>query len=263
MSIQSEIARLQTAKTNLATAIASKGVTVPDTATLDDYPELVNSIQIGTTSDPLAGKTVFMMGDSLMYGLGWAGGYKNCLEEQHPNTTFYNFGVNGAALADTSGQAQIIILQMMNNQSIFSQSDIVIFNGGGNDLGLGVPLGSMPTNFDNVVEGYILGELYPAFQQYCHSLRLLAPEKDLYYIVPQVYGTFNNISTEKQNLVLENFIKICQFYSVRVIDLRSNAGFCTAVPATNNPYMYDTLHPNEAGYRKMAPYINNRIMRYY
>lgn len=47
MSIASEITRLQTAKSDLATSIASKGVTVPANATLDDYAALVDSIQQG------------------------------------------------------------------------------------------------------------------------------------------------------------------------------------------------------------------------
>lgn len=47
MSISDEILRLQTAKSDLATAIANKGVTVPASATLDDYAALVDSIQTG------------------------------------------------------------------------------------------------------------------------------------------------------------------------------------------------------------------------
>ena len=47
MSIQSEIDRLKTAKSGLATAITGKGVTVPEDATLSDYPALVDKIQTG------------------------------------------------------------------------------------------------------------------------------------------------------------------------------------------------------------------------
>lgn len=47
MSIASEITRLQTAKSDLATSITNKGVTVPASATLDDYSALVDSISGG------------------------------------------------------------------------------------------------------------------------------------------------------------------------------------------------------------------------
>lgn len=45
--ISTEIQRLQSAKSDLATAIANKGVTVPANATLDGYAALVDSIQTG------------------------------------------------------------------------------------------------------------------------------------------------------------------------------------------------------------------------
>lgn len=48
MSIQSEISRLQTAKSQLAAAITGKGVPVPEGATLDDFPALVGTIPQGS-----------------------------------------------------------------------------------------------------------------------------------------------------------------------------------------------------------------------
>lgn len=47
MSIATEIQRLQTAKADLKTAIEGKGVTVSASATLDDYADLVDSIETG------------------------------------------------------------------------------------------------------------------------------------------------------------------------------------------------------------------------
>ena len=47
MSISSEITRLQTAKSDLKTAIESKGVTVPSSTTLDGYATLVGQISGG------------------------------------------------------------------------------------------------------------------------------------------------------------------------------------------------------------------------
>lgn len=47
MSVQSEITRLQNAKTALKTAIEGKGVTVPSSTKLDGYSALVDSIETG------------------------------------------------------------------------------------------------------------------------------------------------------------------------------------------------------------------------
>lgn len=49
MSIASEISRLQSAKADLKTAIEAKGVTVPSSATLDDYDSLVAAISGGVS----------------------------------------------------------------------------------------------------------------------------------------------------------------------------------------------------------------------
>lgn len=47
MSIQSEINRLESAKADIKTAIESKGVTVPESTTLEAYGALVGQIQAG------------------------------------------------------------------------------------------------------------------------------------------------------------------------------------------------------------------------
>ncbi|EFB74801.1 hypothetical protein [Subdoligranulum variabile] len=48
MSVQTQIQRLETAKASLRTALEEKGVTVPDTATLDGYGALVAQIPAGS-----------------------------------------------------------------------------------------------------------------------------------------------------------------------------------------------------------------------
>lgn len=47
MSVQSEITRLNTAKSNIATAITNKGVTVPSGTTLDGMAALIDGIETG------------------------------------------------------------------------------------------------------------------------------------------------------------------------------------------------------------------------
>ena len=47
MSVQSEITRLTSAKNAIATAIANKGVTVPDGTKLDGMSALISSIESG------------------------------------------------------------------------------------------------------------------------------------------------------------------------------------------------------------------------
>ena len=50
MSIQSEIERLESAKSGLKSAIESKGIDVPESATIDSYANMVKAISSGVSS---------------------------------------------------------------------------------------------------------------------------------------------------------------------------------------------------------------------
>ena len=101
MSIASEISRLQTAKADLKTAIEAKGVTVPSSTKLDDYADLVDSIQAGGGGEnmikfieiDLTGKgassdnpyVIDVTDNDVIY----------CLSEFNGNRKFFRFNIEG------------------------------------------------------------------------------------------------------------------------------------------------------------------------
>ena len=63
MSIQSEINRLNTAKSDIATAIANKGVAVPSGTKIDGMAGLITDIQVGVdTSNDTVTEDVLLFG---------------------------------------------------------------------------------------------------------------------------------------------------------------------------------------------------------
>ena len=63
MSIQSEINRINTAKNNIATAIANKGVSVPNGTKLDGMAGLISGISVGVdTSNDTVTEEVLLYG---------------------------------------------------------------------------------------------------------------------------------------------------------------------------------------------------------
>ena len=68
MSIASELSRLQQAKSDLATSIAAKGVTVPAATTIDGYAALVDQIQQGGGGGfPFGSEIEYLQGTGTQY----------------------------------------------------------------------------------------------------------------------------------------------------------------------------------------------------
>ena len=93
----------------------------------------------GTVLDPLNSKKILIAGDSVAFGYGWEGGFKNLIEEDFRGAEVKNVAVSGAKL--TQNQIQREITNAIYTQGF--QPDIVIFDGGWNDLMEGVETGTV------------------------------------------------------------------------------------------------------------------------
>lgn len=221
-----------------------------------------SSSSAGTSSsDPLAGKNILFAGDSLVSGLGWEGGFANCLQEDHPTAIITNVAEAGALLTHASDRPWIA-QQLGEN---IAGKDILIFDGGFNDIIYpGKVMGTVP---DDIAYNSNPTTVADAFATWLWLAREANPTIDIFYIIPCMYRSTQTggTNTSVVNEFAEILKTICGYYSVGVIDLRFNGRIPLYSPlgGTANPYMYDSLHPNELGYRKLAPFIDHEICKCY
>lgn len=104
MSIASELNRLQQAKSDLATSIAAKGVTVPAATTIDGYAALVDQIQNGGGMQPYKTMTLAESHESDSKGnpIYWANYLGLPLLSDSSNRNLYIVVFEGNQAANTS-----------------------------------------------------------------------------------------------------------------------------------------------------------------
>lgn len=240
------------------------GDTITQGWTLVENEEVEGSSGNGgnnSSADPLAGKNILFAGDSLVSGFGWAGGFANCLQEDHPTAIITNVAEAGALLTYAADRPWI----QQQLQENIAGKDILIFDGGFNDIIYpGKVMGTVP---DDIAFNSNPTTVADAFAAWLWSAREANPTMDIFYIIPCMYRSAQTggINTSVGNEFVEILKTICGYYSVGVIDLRFNGRVPLYSPlgGTTNPYMYDSLHPNELGYRKLAPFIDHEICKCY
>lgn len=220
-----------------------------------------HTVEANVPADPLAGKHILFAGDSLVSGLGWKGGFANCLQEDHPTAIITNVAEAGALLTYAHDRPWIA-QQLMEN---IAGKDILIFDGGFNDIVYpGKVMGTVP---EDIAYNSNPTTVADDFAKWLWLAREANPTMDIFYIIPCMYRSTQTSGTNTSvwNEFAEILKTICGYYSVGVIDLRFNGRVPLYSPLgeTTNPYMYDSIHPNELGYRKLAPFIDHEICKCY
>lgn len=111
MSIASELSRIQQAKSDLATSIANKGVTVPAATTIDGYAALVDQIQQGGTPVlPYDSKIEYLEATGTQYIETQAKAWYTTPLDVRARLSFSVFGTNMALSSGTTGNNRAFIL---------------------------------------------------------------------------------------------------------------------------------------------------------
>lgn len=88
----------------------------------------------GQIISPLAGKALYIAGDSIAYGASCAGGYGKCIADKY-GMTVTNEAVNGATLApnitdNVNGGIRTCISTVVTSSTALAKADYILLEGG-------------------------------------------------------------------------------------------------------------------------------------
>lgn len=205
----------------------------------------------------LNGKTVLIVGDSVNYGAGWegSGGFKTLIEAAYPGCTVVNRSVGGTTLANDQ-----IYNQIHRYYSEGGKADLVLVDGGGNDLLTDANFGSFGDGMDPATTPFDSTTTYGALEKIFWSLQWVAfPQaKIVFFSLYKIFSSVaeGNKSYAGQTAFWENIKKICNKWCVPYADF-FNEG--TVGPMQLNSCFADAVHVNEAGYRRLWPKLRNTL----
>lgn len=208
-------------------------------------PDIINHVLY----EKLHGKTIAVFGDSIMYGAGSdAKGPADLIAEKY-GMELAKYCVSGSTMGVrtdspdyTVDEAHHIAKQVRNAISANIKPDVIVFNGGTNDIGGNITIGEMSevytapaseTYFANGFEtvAYLLKSNYPG--------------------IPMIYMRAHNMSSRSYTGQIsygELGNRIAEKWGIRTADMYKRMN--TQLDAERTRYLADYTHPNAAGYKR-------------
>lgn len=215
-----------------------------------------NGTSINPINETLKGKTVYGFGDSLVYGHYSKVGMLDMLCDNE-GMIYKKYAVNGAKI---TGQWEILKQIMLGDTE---QPDFVIFDGGTNDAFTSSPIGEFSEEYTS--QGY--DTFIGAFDTICNNIRVKYPNTKIIYVSPHKMPTS---TFEIQKTIHDMALKVCDKYSISVVDVYSQGQINTNIETMKNEWSYDTegatsggngTHLTGEGYYKFyAPLIKAKML---
>ena len=206
----------------------------------------------------LKGKKINFLGDSITEGHG-ASCKEKCyvsLIEQKTGAICRNYGIGGSRYALQNP----LYLEVrsdwdfcMRVADLDPDADIVVVFGGTNDYGHGSA--ELGTPADRTKETF-----WGAAHELYSSLIEKFPEATIVVLTPFHRCNEDNLRGDgckkKDVAPLKTYVEIirevAEYYSLPILDLYAEGGIQPNLPISKEKFMPDGLHPNDAGYEKLA-----------
>ena len=139
----------------------------------------------GQIIDPLAGKTLYVAGDSIAYGKGSAGGYGKCIADRY-GMQLINEAVDGATLAtlvpdNVNGGYRTSIGMTVKSSTELEKADYILLEGGVNDAWNNAKLGALNGSFD---PAFYSGDTIGTLEAMLDYLAKKRSDKRVAYVFP-------------------------------------------------------------------------------
>lgn len=204
-----------------------------------------NGNEIATNN--LYGKKISGNGDSIMYGLGYVGGFLKIIADKN-NMTLNNIAVSGGTLSDPNNVNVHWIGGTISNMD--SDSDYYIIEGGYNDWSYNTnSLGSITQTMTDTIN---TRTIYGGMEDICRKLLKTFVGKKIGFVI--THKILTSAYTDKgkgftMSDVHDAIVKVLNKYSISYCDLFNNSCLNTEMSEylkyTN---ANDGVHPNELGY---------------
>lgn len=202
-------------------------------------------------SNPLYGKKVACVGDSLCYGQGFSGGYCTVLAELEKDTTFVNKGVGGSQISSNHANGGNWWIENQLS-GVSEDTDYIVCEGYVNDYLTSCELGSISDGYEAELD---TTTFYGGMESLCKALANTYTNKRCGFII--AHSHYNSSAAYDNKLYIDAIKGCCDKWGIPYLDLSKI--ITPIVPIYKSSYYTDGLHYNEAGYRRITPAIRNWI----
>lgn len=212
----------------------------------------------------LKGLKANFLGDSITEGVGASSAeftYPNLLKEEFGLAEARNYGIGGTRLAreisNTWAGNDDDRNMCARSLTMDPDADIVVLFGGSNDFGHGTAPRGLPT--DRTRDTF-----WGACHEVMRNLIERYPDSAIIVVTPMhrhnendPHGDYRTYDLDCLSVYADIIRTVAEYYSLPVLDLYRISGIQPEIPVMREKFMPDGLHPNDAGYKKIAHLMGN------